>query len=292
MKSMTGYGKANFTDEQYDLEIEVRSVNNKVLQLNISTYKELFYLDNQIKDIVSGYIKRGKVDVRVNTSNKALPEITIDEDKVKAYFDMLNRLKEMLSLKEEIRLETILKQDNVLAIKNPSYDNEHFQKAFFDTLSKALEQHQAMATAEGEALKVFFLQSVQTIEDALATIEATIPAYKEKLKENLTSNVKQIWERDIDTDVEKRILVEVAMYLERANITEEIVRLRSHISNMKKYLANEDDEIGKSINFILQEMHREVNTISAKYNTSATFHEVLKMKEEVEKCKEQIQNVE
>jgi len=292
MKSMTGYGKSSFIDSLYEIEIEIRSVNNKVFQLNISTYKELFYLDNQIKEIVASQIKRAKIDLRVTMNYKALPEITIDEGRVRAYFDMLTRVKEILSLKEEIRLETILRQDSVIVVKNPDYANEQFQKAFFDTLQTALQRHQEMATTEGEALKVFFLQSVQTIEDSLSAIEATIPAYREKLKENLTTSVKQIMDKDIDTDVEKRILVEVAMYLDRANITEEIVRLRSHIANMKQYLENEDDEIGKSINFILQEMQREVNTISAKYNTSSTFHEVLKMKEEVEKCREQIQNVE
>ena len=153
-------------------------------------------------------------------------------------------------------------------------------------------EHQKMATREGEALSAFFIESIDTIESCLVAIEQTIPAYREKIKDTLTTTVKQLLENSYTDDMEKRILLETALYMERCNITEEIVRLRSHAVNFKKVLGKKDDEMGKSLNFILQEMHREVNTISSKYNTTGTYMEVLRMKEEVEKCKEQVANVE
>jgi len=292
MKSMTGYGKANYIDSSYELEIEVKSVNYKGFQLNINNCKELFFLEPEIKDIVFQYIKRGKIDMRINFTDKGLPEIQLDENRLKTYYNLLQKVKETLQLKDEIRLDTILKQDRVLIVQNANYSDEHFHTVFYETLLAALGRHQAMASREGEALKQFFLESVQTIETCLTLIADTIPQHKERLKENLTASVKQILQSNLDTDTEKRILVETALYIERSNITEELVRMQSHIANMKNYLQNEVDEIGKSINFILQEMQREINTISAKYNTTSTFMEVLKIKEEVEKCREQIQNVE
>ena len=123
-------------------------------------------------------------------------------------------------------------------------------------------------------------------------IKEEIPSHKEKLKNNLIATVKQFLNSDFTEDIEKRILVETALYIERCDITEELIRIESHVSNIKEYMKKDIVEIGKSMNFIFQEMQREANTISAKFNVSTTFLHILQLKEEVEKCREQIQNVE
>jgi uncharacterized protein (TIGR00255 family) len=292
MKSMTGFGKSSYIDDSYELAFELRSVNSKGFQLNLYCYKELLFLENEIKDFIYKKVRRGKLDLKIAFKDKAIPEIEIDEDRLRAYYGMLTKVKDILSINQDIRLETIINSPQAISIKSAEYDTGAFREFFFHQLDVALAEHQKMAIGEGTTLCKFFIGSMDTIQSSLTAVEQTIPAYREKLKENLTASVRQLLAGEYTDDMEKRILLETALYMERCNITEEMVRLRSHISAFIKILAKTDDEIGKSLNFILQEMHREVNTISSKYNTTQTYMEVLKMKEEVEKCKEQIQNVE
>ena len=289
---MTGYGKANCIDDKYEIEIEIKSVNNKGFAMNLNCYKEFNFLENEIKDYVFQFIKRGKIDIRINFQDKNLPDIQIDEQRLKAFYKTLQKAQEVLGLKQEIKLDTIVNQSDILITRNSNYDEDGFKKIFFQCLKNAVNEHQKMALKEGKALKKFFMDSINQMEKSLNFVESTIPAFKEKLKENLTNNVKVVLDTKYENEMEKRILLEVALYIDKADITEEIVRLKSHINNSKEYLAKDTDEVGKSLNFIFQEMHREANTISSKYNTSETFSEVLKIKEEVDKCKEQVANVE
>ena len=289
---MTGYGKSIHIDNKYEIEIEIKSVNNKGFAMNLSCFKEFYFLENDIKDCVFSYIKRGKIDVRICFRDKTLPNIQIDEQRLKAFYKTLEKAKEALGINQEIKLATIINQPDILITKNPNYENDEFKKIFFSCLKNAVNEHQIMAIKEGEALKNFFTDSIKQMQKSLTFIQSTIPAFKDKLKENLINNVKMILDTKYENEMEKRILLEVALYIDKADITEEIVRLNSHINNCYGYLAKDNNEVGKSLNFIFQEMHREANTISSKYNTSETFCEVLKLKEEVDKCKEQVANVE
>ena len=292
MKSMTGYGKSSYIDDKYEIEIEIKSVNNKGFAMNLSCFKELYFLENEIKDCVFNFIKRGKVDIRIYFQDKNLPDIQINEQRLKAFYKTLERARETLGINQEIKLATIINQPDVLITKNSNYENEEFKEIFFTCLKNAVHEHQIMANKEGETLKSFFSDSLKQMQKSLVFIQNTIPTFKEKLKENLINNVKMILDTKYENDMEKRILLEVALYIDKADITEEIIRLNSHINNCYEYLAKDNNEVGKSLNFIFQEMHREANTISSKYNTSETFSEVLKLKEEVDKCKEQVANVE
>ena len=292
MKSMTGFGKSSYIDDSYEIQIEIKSVNHKGFDLKIVNFRELNFLENEIKDMVFNKIKRGKIDLRITFRDKQIPEIEVDENRIKAYYNMLLKVKDSLNIAEEIKLDTILNEPDVIVVKKTDYDNDDFRDILFNCLEEALEKHQLMAQKEGMALRSFFEESFDTIEGCLAQIRVTIPAHREKLKENLISTVKQILNSDFTLEVEKRILVETALYLERCDITEEIIRTESHLANIKNYMKRDIEEIGKSMNFILQELQREVNTISSKYTTTTTFIEVLKMKEEIDKCREQIQNVE
>ena len=302
MKSMTGFGKSNYIDDNYEIQIEIKSVNSKNFDLKIINYKELAFLENEIKDIVLNKIKRGKVELRISFRDKQIPEIEVDENRIKTYYEMLLKVKGLLLLQDDIKLDTILLQPDVVIFKKADYDSDEFRDILFNCLEEALEKHQLMAQKEGMALRSYFEQAIDTIESCLAQILATIPAHREKLKENLVNTVKQLLNSDFTPEIEKRILVETGLYLERCDITEEIIRTESHLNNIKNYLKRNStmthishpvtEEMGRPMNFIFQEMQREINTISSKYTTTNTFIEVLRMKEEIEKCKEQIQNVE
>jgi uncharacterized protein (TIGR00255 family) len=246
MKSMTGYGKAIYLDENYEIQIEIKSVNSKTFDMKISNYKELFFLENEIKEMVFSRIKRGKIDVRINFRDKQVPDIKADYSRLLAYYQMILKIKRELNLLDKIRLENIIGQPDVIIVGTADYDSDEFRLCFFQCLKQALDKHQELALKEGLALKIFFETSLRTISISLKSIRETIPAHREKLKENLITAVKQILNTDYTPEMEKRILVETALYLERCDITEELTRMDSHLANIRNYLDKDIEEIGKS----------------------------------------------
>ncbi len=321
MKSMTGYGKAKGSfGEKNDLEIEVeiKSVNNKNFDFKLNTSLEIqsksynitYPVEKEIRDIVNSYLKRGKIDLKISFTDNRKTDFSVNKDKLLSFYKMLNEIKDTLQINQEINLEMIIRSvftkvsndagidfitsdDDVEKRLIYSFDNPSFKVWVLELLTSAIINHQVLALAEGKNLKDYFIHSFNRIMTNLDLIKATIPEYKNQLYNTLKLNIVNLLNEDINTDIEKRIMLEVAMYLDRCDITEEIVRLESHLQNSKKYIDADDNEsVGKSLNFILQEMQREANTISAKYNTSNTFESILIIKEEIERCREQVQNVE
>ena len=289
---MTGYGKTSFFDEQIEIQMEIKTVNAKNFDLRIYNHKELFFLENEITEIISKTIKRGKIELRIMFRDLQIPHISIDTSRLHAFYQILIELKNTLHLKDEVSINTLINLPDVVVVKKIDYDNKQFKTIFFNCLHEILTKHQVMASKEGENLKIFFQNSLASVKNCICEIKHTLPQHKETLKSKLIKEVRQILHHEITLEQEKRILLEIALYLERCDITEEITRVESHFSMIEQYLGDDMPEIGKTINFILQELQREVNTISAKYNTTNTFLYILKMKEEIEKCREQIQNVE
>lgn len=292
MKSMTGFGASGFHDENYDIEIEIKSVNSRFLDLKIVSPRELQFLDNLIKDHISKSILRAKIDVRIFFTDKRVPDLFLDENKVKAYYNLLLKAKALINDQTPLNLETLLSQPDVLSIQNPSYQSEDFISLFSKTLNEAIAKHQEMALQEGKKLQLFFESAYNNITGAAEKILASIPHFREKLYQDLLENIKSLMKEKYSEDFEKRVMLETAFYLDKADITEEIIRLKSHLSNFKHKIAEDESDNGKALNFVFQEMQREINTISAKYNTSSVFNDILLMKEEVERCREQIQNIE
>ncbi len=292
MKSMTGYGNSAFHSDEFELEIEIKSVNSRFLDLKISSPRELQFLDNLIKESVSRYIKRAKAELRIFFSDKRIPEFQLDENKLLAYKNLLIKVKKLIGDDSTLSMQEILSQPDILSYKSASYNDEGFIKVIMDSLETALINHQEMALKEGAQLKGFFVESYNRIEKALKDIEGTIPEYKERCYTVLKENIESLLADKVTDDMEKRLFLEAAIYVDKSDVTEEIIRLRSHLKNYWEKLHNEDSDIGKSLNFIFQEMQREINTISSKFNHTETFQNILLIKEEVEKCREQIQNVE
>lgn len=289
---MTGYGNADFHNNDYDIEIEIKSVNSRFLDLKIMLPRELQSYENAIKELISSEVKRAKIDIRINFNDKRLPEYQLDEKKLVAYANLLRKAKELVNDYSALNLELVLNQPNVLSFDTKNHDESTFSPILMQVLKQALDKHQDLARKEGSKLKDFFIESFQKTNQAIANIEESIPLFKEKIYEQYKSNIESIMKDKLEDDFIKRLFLEVAIYIDKNDITEELIRLKSHLSNIKEKLDTESTDMGKSLNFIFQEMQREINTIASKYNNNEVFDQIIMIKEEIEKCREQIQNVE
>ena len=292
MRSMTGYGKANYFDNNYELEIEIKSVNNRFLDYKFYSPREINYLEMNLRDRLRRKIKRGKVEVRINFSDKRLPKMVLNKEKLKIFWDIFNEAKEFLKIKAEVSLEKILEENEVIQLKEKNINNKELEEIIHRLFDKALLEHQKMALDDGASMKKSITDSIGKIQNALKAIKSASPKHKEASFTNLKTRIKEMLAEELTEESYKRLMLETAIYIDKMDINEEIIRLENHLSKFEETIRENDNEIGKTLNFILQEMHREINTISSKFNAGDVFSEILLIKEEIEKCREMIQNVE
>lgn len=290
MKSMTGYGRARFSDASIEVEIEIRSVNSRFLDIRIKQPYYLSFLENEITKYVNRELVRGKVDVYINMNILKVPEMELNEELASSYWKIYSKAKELVNTKADLPFAKLLEEKDVIKIGNNEVDEDNIGSLVLNTLKTAVEKHQEMASKEGESMKEYCSTSLDLMRSSLNKIENDFPVYKKEIFKKLKENIQELMGELLKEDDHKRLLVESAIYVEKADITEEIVRLNDHINKFKQLIL-EKTEIGKKLNFVLQEMHREVNTIGSKFNTSKTFDDIILIKEEIEKCREIIQNV-
>lgn len=296
MRSMTGYGNSSYQDDFYFIDIEIKTLNNRFLDISINTNNEISHYEQMIRDEISKRISRGKAYVTVNVQSKQKPPIELDSE----LFSRLSEIyREAHSIFHgdsdkhiEIRVEEILKHEGVIVSKAGRFEDKNLFQAISKTLLSCLEKHERMTREEGNKTKIWLAGSLDRISGYLDKIEQHIPHYRDKLTERLKKVIQDILSSSIDKEVEKRLMVEVAFYIDRYDINEELVRLRDHLEKMAVILAKDEKETGKKMNFIVQEMQREIQTLSSKFNNIQVFPSTLAIKEEVEKCRELIQNVE
>jgi len=290
MKSMTGYGRAKYLDENIDVEIEIRSVNSRFLDLRIKQPYHLSFMEAEISKQINKTIIRGKVDVNININLLKVPDIELNEEMVKAYWELYNRAKELVNTDANPPFAKLLSEKDIITKGKADIDEESISKIILTILDKAIVEHQKMALTEGESMKEYCLTSLSTMSSALIKIEEEFPCYKQEIYSKLKNNIEELLGEYIKEDDHKKLLFESAIYVEKADITEEIVRLNNHIEKFSG-LMKEETGLGKKLNFVLQEMHREINTIGSKFNTAKVFDDIILIKEEIEKCREIIQNV-
>lgn len=290
MKSMTGYGRAKYHDEIIDLEIEVKSVNSRFLDLRIKQPHYLSFMEADISKQINKIIIRGKVDVYINLNLLNAPDLELNEDMVKAYWKLYNKAKEIVGTDAHLPFAKLLSEKDLIRIGKTEIDEDNMSEIVMTTLNEAIIAHQKMALIEGDSMKKYCLNSLLTISSALNKIEEEFPKYKKEIYLKLKDNIEELLGAFIKEEDHKKLLLETAIYVEKADITEEIVRLKNHIDKFNA-LLDEPTELGKKLNFILQEMHREINTIGSKFNSTNVFDEIILIKEEIEKCRELIQNV-
>ncbi|MEJ2542929.1 MAG: YicC family protein [Calditrichaceae bacterium] len=291
MRSMTGFGKANVVNQNIELEIEIRSVNSRYLDLSIRLPNMLSAFEMPVRDKVKEKVMRGKVTVYVNlrkaTSDKT--NVFLDDAKILERYNQLKSVKELLKINDDIKISHLLTMGDLFEIDLDTLDEKELLKILIKTLEKALDSFNKMRDKEGSHILKDMLQRNKTITGILAFVEKKSKLNVQQEFDRQLENVQNLIAQDkIDHD---RLNMEIAIIADRVDITEECVRMHSHIKLFED-TCNQKDESGKKLNFILQEMLREANTMNSKTSDIEVSHRVIKIKEEIEKLREQAQNIE
>lgn len=290
--SMTGFGRSDGENDDFTISIEIKTVNHKYLDIQIKSPYYFNYLEEDIKKTVKKYLNRGRIEIFIKATRKIGNTAKIDVDYILANSinKALNNLKNELQIEEDVNLNNILKYDGVI---NLQYEepNEDSTKIFvIDLMNKALVELKNMRKVEGENLSRIIDSQISEISKLISDIEIESPKLTEKYREDLLEKLDDIF-TEVDSLDMDRVSLEIALYADKSDITEEIVRLRSHIDQFTNTM-NEKSAIGRKLDFIIQEMNREVNTISSKSNDKIITEKAIELKTIIEKIREQIQNIE
>lgn len=292
IKSMTGYGKINFVDENLNLDIEIKTINSRYLDLNIKMPNQFNYLENKIQKLIKKYIKRGRVDVYIRSKKQYIgkAEIIVDLDLAKKMYESLLSLAEYTGIeKNKIEMSNILKNDDILTFESEKLDENYIENILLTEVERATISLFEMREREGQSLYNDLMKNLDIIEKSKDNIKVYSKNIKEEIREKLISNIESILSKKIID--EDRLANEIVFYADRMDVNEEIIRLESHISQFRKILDLENSS-GKKLDFITQEMLRETNTIGSKSSKIEILNNIIEMKTNIEKIKEQVQNIE
>lgn len=290
--SMTGYGKGEDENELYRSKIEIKSVNHRYIDINIRLPRQINYLEEWIKKEIKKHLSRGKIDVYINLEylNESQTDIEIDKDLAKTYLNALSNLKSELNLDDEIKLNNILNMTDIVKTKKREINEENILEVLENALTISLQNISNMRENEGIELKNDILLKLKNIKNYVKIIEERSPIVVIEYKEKLNDRISELIENDTILD-EDRLNNEVAYFADKASIDEEIVRLYSHIKQLE-IILEENNSIGRKLDFLIQEFNREINTIGSKSNDTIITSYVVDLKSEIEKIREQIQNIE
>ena len=290
IKSMTGYGKANISKNLREYQVEVKSVNHRYLDVSVKMPRSLSYLEEEIKKAVSAKVTRGKVDVFITFNNNSLEgrEIKINTEIARMYIKELRDLAESEGIVADIPVTEISKLPDVLTIQN-NQDDETIKNELLEVTNKAIENLVGMRQVEGEKIAQDLLARIQDIEEKVKKISSLSTGLIDEYVVKLNTRIKELLQnQEID---EARLAQEVVIYADKCSIEEEITRLNSHIYQFRE-LLNTNEAVGKKLDFMIQEMNRETNTIGSKANNLEITNEVINMKTQLENIREQVQNIE
>ena len=292
MKSMTGYGKAEFQNEKLTLSVEIKTVNNRFLDVSYKYPRSFTALQEGIRSALQKHLSRGKVDLYVNYKRAVSNDgaLSFDEVLASSYVNLAKSLKKRFpSLKNDFTVTSLIKTPDVIKVEQEEIDIDYISPILFETVEKACENLNQMREFEGEKLKADMLSRIDTIESTVAVIKERAPLVADDYRKRLFEKVESLLEgQNFD---EARVLQEVAIFADKCNIDEELTRLNSHVSQFRK-ICESLGEVGKKLDFLVQEFNRESNTICSKSNDIEVTDNALKLKCEIEKIREQIQNIE
>lgn len=292
IRSMTGYGKQSLNVDGREYQIEIKSVNHRYLDINIKMPKTLSYLEETVKKEISEKIKRGKVDVFITYENNSKEgrNITINKELAKLYVEQLKELAEEEKISSNIEVMEIAKFPDILTIKADEED-EKIKQEIIQVTTEATNKIVEMKAIEGEKIAQDLLQRISKIENKIMEISSKSTGLIEEYVVKLEKRIQEILKTE---EIDKsRIAQEVVIYADKCSIQEEITRLKSHIYQFRNLITNNQNEtIGKKLDFIIQEMNRETNTIGSKANNLEITNGVIDIKTEIEDIREQIQNIE
>lgn len=289
--SMTGYGSAKGSVECQEITVELKSVNNRYLDCSVRLPRNFLFAEDTVKQAVSAGVSRGKVDVFVSAqaSQDSGTVVSVNEELARGYRDAVARIAETLGLESGLNAFSLARFPDVLTVERRELDKDKAAAALSEITAKAVEEFNAMREREGERLRRDMLGKLETIEELVSVVEERSPQTVKEYRERLEARLRDILaDRSLD---EQRVITEAAIFADRTAVDEETVRLRSHIAQFRTMLE-EGSPIGRKMDFLVQEFNRESNTIGSKCSDASLAKVVVDLKSEIEKIREQLQNVE
>lgn len=291
MNSMTGYGLFEKKCEDFYIKVEMKSVNNRYLDMNVRMPSSIMYAEEPVRSFIKSKIKRGKLDVFINFEylDSSQVEIDIDYELLNKYISISKELEEKYGLSSDLSFSKIMKDSNIVKAQKADFDGDYIKEELLKVLDEAAKDFLKSRAFEGEKIREDFKIKLDEVERLTDFVEERAPL---SLKENENRLRERVAEFLQSSEVnEDRILTEIAIMLDKLSIDEEITRLKIHIQNFND-IINEDGPIGRKLDFLIQELNREANTIGSKSNDIEITSAVVMLKSEIEKLREQAQNVE
>jgi uncharacterized protein (TIGR00255 family) len=288
---MTGYGRSRRDTELGMIDVEIRTVNHRYADLGVKLPRDLHGIEDRVKTLIAEKIKRGRVNINVllDPAGEQKPRMCIDKEALQDHLKVFEEMKFFHKIAGEIDLKLLAGFPDLFSRTVPTLDEDQFWASLEPIMSEALSDCVQMRAREGERLGEIVTQSLSNVETLVSDVEDMAPARMDKVRERLKKAVSSLTE---GTDIEdSRVMYEVSLLAEKWDVTEEIERIKSHLELFREYLG-EGGVLGRRLTFMSQELHREANTISSKANDSAIVQKVVLMKEEVEKIREQLENLE
>ena len=291
IKSMTGFGRCEVLKDSRKFTVELKSVNHRYLDVNIRMPKKLNFFETSIRTLLKSYADRGKVDIFITYEDLSQSQVSVKYNAALAaeYLKYLNQMAEEFSLDNDVRVSTLSRYPEVFTMEECSEDEDELWNGLKEALEGAFSQFVEMRTKEGERLKEDILLKLDLLSEQIRFIEERSPQIIAEYRTKLEEKMRELLE---DTQIDdNRIAAEVILFADKICTDEEVVRLKSHIQHMKETLE-ESNGIGRKLDFITQEMNREANTILSKANDLDISNRAISLKTEIEKIREQIQNIE
>ncbi len=292
MKSMTGFGRGEAEKDGIRITVEMKSVNNRYLDPNIKMPRILKFAEESIKRTIKKHLQRGRIETYINMDMKAedFTTVKVDEAMADAYYGALETLQKRFDLSGDIQLDQLLRFNEIIQVEQSEADEEVLQEVLLKAAETALTKLVEMRSVEGAHLKEDISSHLTRLDQLTQEIAERAPLVSKEYKGKLEARIEELLDQKIELDP-ARIANEVAFFADRADINEEIARLNSHMKQFTDVIEK-DDAIGRKLDFMLQEMNRETNTIGSKSNDVAITGRVIEMKSALEKIREQVQNIE
>lgn len=291
IKSMTGFGRGHEVLNGRDITVEIRAVNHRYYEFSARIPRSMSFAEERLRALLAGKINRGKVEVSVFVTNTTASDeqITVNKQVLKDYVDALREVKDEFSLTDDLSLSAVLRMPDALCVVKTQTDEEQLWLDVKQVAEQALEKFIAMRETEGERMRADFLARLATIENWVGIVEERSPKIVEEYRKRLFERMSEVLEgKQID---ESRILLEAGIFSEKTAVDEETVRLRSHIAQFRS-MMDSAEPVGRKLDFLVQEMNRETNTIGSKVQDIEVTRIVVDQKSEIEKIREQVQNIE
>lgn len=291
MKSMTGFGRHEAVSEERKIVVEIKSVNHRYSDISVKLPKKLSFLETSIRNCMKDYVSRGKVDVYVTYEDYTESNVCVryNQDIALDYWKNLNKLSNCLQLENDVTISMLSRYPEVFSLEEKQVDEEELGEVLIDAIKQAAGKFVESRIAEGRHLKEDISGKAEKLLELVANIEKRFPEMMEEYRAKLTRKVQEVLE---DKQIDEAVLAtELIVYSDKVCVDEETVRLRSHIENLKMTMEA-GENIGRKLDFIAQEMNREANTILSKANDVEVSNWAIDLKTEIEKIREQIQNIE